>query len=690
MQLRSPGLKNVTDGTGLLFGADYNPEQWPEETWPEDIALMKRAGINLVTVGVFSWARLQPEEGLWNFGWLDRLLDLLADNGIRVCLATPTASPPPWLGHQHPDSLPTTADGTTLWYGSRNQFSPSSSAYRAAALAVASRLAARYAAHPAVAMWHVGNELGQISYDDETAVAFRSWLLRRYGSLDAVNSAWGTAFWSQGYGSWEEILPPRAAPYMHNPTQVLDFHRFTSEALLELFVAERDVIRNHAEQPVTTNLMGFFRGADYFRFAQETDFIGNNHYVDPAEPQSWETAALTHDLCRGLAGGAPWMLMESATSAVSWRGHNVPKDPGALRVDSLAAVARGSDAVCYFQFRQSAFGAERFHSAMVPLAGADTRVFREVCTLGSDLQELRLLAGTPAHARIAVLFDWDSWWASESPDRPSNRLGVMDQMLAYYRPLLRRGHCVEVIHPSSRLGRYDLVLAPSLFLLTEKDAEALDAWVRAGGTAVVGPFSGVADANGHLRNGRHPAVLADLLGVTGEEWRPLASPVRLAFGQGVAMDAEALSWSEDLRIHSGSASPVASFASGPLAGQPAVVRNNHGKGWSWYAGADLPEDAVDVVVEGALRDAGIASVVAGKLPADVELVQRGDYLFLLNHGDGSRHIELNQHMRANGPSMDLLTGTSHEAELTLPPYGVLVLKCGPITQNPHSPQKNGN
>ncbi|UKA49723.1 beta-galactosidase [Arthrobacter sp. FW305-123] len=690
MQLRSHGLKNVTDAAGLLFGADYNPEQWPEETWPEDISLMKQAGVNIVTVGVFSWARLQPEEGQWNFGWLDRLLDLLANNGIRVCLATPTASPPPWLGHRYPSSLPTTADGTTLWYGSRNQFSPSSPAYRAAALAVTSQLAARYADHPAVAMWHVGNELGQVSYDDETAVAFRSWLLRRYGSLDAVNAAWGTAFWSQGYSGWEQILPPRAAPYMHNPTQVLDFHRFTSEALLELFVAERDVIRSHAGQPVTTNLMGFFRGADYFRFAQETDFIGNNHYVDPAEPQSWETAALTHDLCRGLAGGAPWMLMESATSAVSWRGHNVPKDPGALRVDSLAAIARGSDAVCYFQFRQSAFGAERFHSAMVPLAGADTRVFREVCSLGSDLQELRLLAGTPAPSKIAVLFDWDSWWASESPDRPSNRLGVMDQILAYYRPLLRRGHCVEVIHPASSLDRFDLVLAPSLFLLTGKDAESLDAWVLAGGTAVVGPFSGVADSNGHLRSGRHPTVLARMLGVSGEEWRPLAGPERLTFTLGNLTESEALSWSEDLRIHSSSASPVASFASGPLSGKPAVVRNSHGKGWSWYAGAKLPESALAAIIEGALKDAGLPSLVAAELPSDVELVQRGEYLFLLNHGCETRRVELSGHIKANGPSIDLLTGACHHAELTLPPYGVLVLKSGPFPQDLQSPQKNGN
>lgn len=679
MHLRSHGLNSVTQQSGLLFGADYNPEQWPEESWPEDIRLMQQAGINLVTLGVFSWARLQPSEGRWDFGWLDRILALLHEGNINVCLATPTASPPPWLGHRFPSTLPTDASGTTLWYGSRNQFSPSSAVYRSAALQVTAALAQRYGKHPAVVMWHVGNELGQVSYDDETAGAFRGWLLRRYGSLDNLNSAWGTTFWSQGYSSWEEILPPRTAPYLHNPTQVLDFKRFTSDSLLKLFTAERDIIRRHSpDVPVTTNLMGFFRGADYFGFAGETDLIGNNWYTDPAQPQTWELGALTHDLCRGLAAGRPWLLMESAASAVNWRPHNSAKEPGALRVDSLSALARGSDGICFFQFRQSAFGAERFHSAVVPLAGEDTRVFREVSALGSELQDLRLLAGTPSPSRIAVLFDWDSWWAAESPDCPSDRLGVLDQLQAYYRPLLRRGLSVEVVHPAAALDRFDLVLVPSLFLLTEDHAAALTGWVHGGGTAVVGPFSGLADGNGHLRQGRFPAVLADMLGVTGEEWRPLAGSVGLEFAQpgplGAAANAgmldnlEAAVWSEDLRLHSSSAAAVATFASGPLAGQPAAVRNSHGQGTAWYIGCDLPAAALGNIVGAAVAEAGLTVPVAADLPDDVELATRGGYHFLLNHSPEPRTVRLKEQ------SVDLLSGESHGPDISLEPYGALVLK----------------
>ena len=393
----SHSLTSLTDRSGLLFGADYNPEQWPDRTWPEDIRLMQEAGINLVTVGVFSWALLEPREGARNFTWLDRILDLLHHGGIRVCLATPTASPPAWLGHDYPETLPVDADGSTLWYGSRNQFNPSSAKYRQAAAAITESLARRYAGHPAVAMWHVGNELGQVSYDDETAAAFRDWLTRRYSTLAGLNSAWGTSFWSQAYGSWAEVLPPRTAPYLVNPSQKLDFQRFTSDQLLSLYCAERDIIRRYdTTRPVTTNLMGFFRGADYFSFAKETDVVANDWYTDPADPHSHRFGSLTHDLCRGLSGGRPWLLIESATSGVNWRAHNVPKQPGELRIDALSAVARGADGVCFFQFRQSRFGAERFHSAVVPLAGGHTRVFREVAALGKHLQALRQLAGSPA------------------------------------------------------------------------------------------------------------------------------------------------------------------------------------------------------------------------------------------------------------------------------------------------------
>ena len=418
--------------------------------------------------------------------------------------------------------------------------------------------------------------------------------------------------------------------------------------------------------------MGFFRGADYVSFAKETDVVANDWYADPSDPKSHRLGSLTHDLCRGLSQGEPWLLIESATSAVNWREHNVAKQPGELRVDALSAIARGADGVCYFQFRQSSFGAERFHSGVVPLAGEHTRVFREVAELGNDLQSLRQLAGTPSKAKIAVLFDWDSWWAAEAPDTPTNRLEVLKQIQAYYAPLLRRGLAVEVVHPSADLGRFELVLAPSLFMLGQSNAEALGTFVHSGGHLVVGPFSAVADGNGHLVPGRFPGVLADLLGVDGEEWLPLASPLKVEFGREATEQTgpswHASIWAEDLALREETAEAVAHFGEGRLKGKPAVVRNSKGAGTAWYVGADLPAEALDLVLVAALDSAGIASPLAAPLPEPVEAASRGGHLFLLNHSNLPQAVQL------GWSSVDLLTGAEHSRHLTLPPFGALVLK----------------
>lgn len=665
MNRQQLGLASSMPGEGLIFGADYNPEQWPKASWPTDVALMKEAGINLVTVGVFSWAQLEPEEGQWNFTWLDEVLDLLHAGGIRVSLATPTASPPPWLGKLYPQTLPTDAAGHTLWYGSRNQFNPSSPKYRAAAASITAKLAERYAQHPALAMWHVGNELGQISFDDESACAFREWLMGKYVTLERLNDAWGTTFWSQQYSTWDEILPPRSAPYIGNPGQELDFKRFTSDQLVSLFQAERDIIsRYDTTHPITTNMMGFFHGMDYNSLARETDFVANDWYTDPGDPQSWQLGALTHDLCRGLSGGKPWLLMESATSAVNWRGHNVAKEPGALQVDALSAVARGADGVCFFQFRQSSFGAERFHSAVIPLAGSKTRVFREAAALGAYMAQLGALAGTPSQTRIAILFDWSSWWAAESTARPSEKLQVMEQLLAYYRPLLRHGLSVEVVHPDTNLGRFDLVLLPNLFLLGRQQAAALKHYVSNGGHMVVGPFSAVADEEAKLATGRFPGALSDVLGVSGEEWLPLDKPVPLVFTSSSTgtqlLDIHASIWSEDLELHGPNTRTLAYFGVGRLAGKPAITANPWGAGEAWYVGADLPAEALEALVMSAVAAAGIQVPVPLGLPDDIEAVERGDQLFLLNHGPTLSTVELPGNF-----------GTS--TTITLPPYGTKVL-----------------
>ncbi len=411
----------------LEYGADYNPEQWPREVWDDDVRLMREAGVTIVSLAIFSWARLEPSAGRYDFGWLDEAMDLLHANGILVDLATATASPPPWLTAAHPAILPVDRHGHTVWPGGRQHWRPTSPVFRSYALRLVSALATRYAGHPALAAWHVSNELGchnLYDYSDDAAAAFRAWLQARYGSLEALNHAWGTAFWSQHYSAWDEILPPRLAATHPNPTQQLDFKRFSSDALKDYLRAERDMLRSITpDVPVTTNfmVMGESGGMDYADWAGEIDFVSNDHYRRPG-PDSRDELSFSANFTGNLAGGHPWFLMEHSTSAVNWQPVNVPKKPGELARDSLTHVAHGADAVCFFQWRQSRAGAEKYHSAMLPHAGTDSALFRDVTALGSRLAGLSSVAGTrrtPARAaivhRLAVVVGGRAGFAPHRP-----------------------------------------------------------------------------------------------------------------------------------------------------------------------------------------------------------------------------------------------------------------------------------
>ncbi|MEU0746409.1 beta-galactosidase, partial [Streptomyces albogriseolus] len=413
--------------TGLAFGGDYNPEQWPEAVWEEDVRLMREAGVTLVSVGIFSWALLEPAPGAHDFGWLDRSLDLLHGAGIRVDLGTPTVVPPAWFYRAHPDALPVTADGVRLEFGSRGAICHSNPAYRAAAADITTRLAERYGDHPALAMWHVHNEYGvpvSACYCDTCAGHFRRWLERTYGGVEAVNEAWGTAFWGQRYASLDEINPPRATPTVGNPAQALDYRRFADATMRENFTAERDILhRLTPGVPVTTNFMTALSqcdSVDYWAWGREVDLVTNDHYLITDGRRTHVNLAMAADLTRSVAGGAPWLLLEHSTSGVNWQPRNPAKAPGQMARNSLAHVARGSDGAMFFQWRQSRRGAEKFHSAMLPHGGTETRVFREVTELGASVRSLASLRGTRTEAEVAVLWDWQSWWAQNLDWRPSH------------------------------------------------------------------------------------------------------------------------------------------------------------------------------------------------------------------------------------------------------------------------------
>ncbi len=667
----------LTADLGILYGGDYNPEQWDRATWRDDVRLMGEAGVNLVTVGVFSWARYEPRPGVRDFDWLDEVLDLLHAGGIAVDLATPTASPPPWLGRLHPDTLPVDADGVRLVAGSRNQFSPASRVYRQHALAITRDLVARYADHPGVRMWHVGNELGQICYGDESAAEFRRWLRARYGTIGALNEAWATTVWSQRYADFAEILPPRRMPYHVNPSQALDFRRYSSDQLRTLYREQREAIRAvDASRPVTTNLMGFFALADYWSWAGELDVIADDAYPDPGDPRAPADAALTCDLMRSLGGGAPWMLMEAAVGAVSWRDHNLPKSPERSRLEAVQAVARGADGVCYFQWRAARAGAERFHSAMLPHAGADTRVHDGVRRVGGDLARLRGVVGERVAARVAMLFDWESWWAAEEQAGPTRRLRTLDQLRAWYRVLWDAGVAVDLARPDADLTGYDVILVPQSYLLPTGAATALTEAVARGASVVVGPFTGVADENAHVRTGRFPVLLRDLLGVSGEEWVPLPDdgvPLVLderwpgAGGRGVP-DAGGVGGAAGPRasvlgelLRADGATVLATFADGHLAGGAAVTRVVRGAGVVWYVGTVLPEPLLrDVLVE-ALDRAAVSGAIEGTSGASgVEAIHRGDTLFVLNHSSESVQVRLDT------PAVDLLSGLTWTDVVVVP------------------------
>ena len=662
---------------GIAYGGDYNPEQWPESTWAEDVSLMAEAGVNLVTVGVFSWSRLQPAPGELTAGWLDRVLDLLAGAGIGVDLATGTASPPPWLVAAHPEILPVTVDGRRLAPGSRQHYCPSAPAFRAAAADLATRMARRYAGHPAVTMWHVGNEYGchvPACYCDQSAQAFRDWLRARYGELGRLNAAWGGAVWSQDYTSWDQVEPPRTAPTYGNPAQQLDFARFSSGELLACYRAERAAVAARSPgTPVTTNFMGLFRPVDQFRWAAELDVVSVDSYPDPADAESHLLSAMTCDLTRSVGGGRPWVLMEQAPSAVNWRAVNAPKAPGQYRALSLQAVARGGDAVLSFQWRAAATGAEKFHSGMLPHAGTDSRVWREVTGLGADLGRLAPVAGRPVPAEVALLLDWESWWALELDSHPS-RLRLAELLREFYRPLFEAGVTADFAHPESDLSAYRLVLVPALYLVSDAGADNVRRFAEGGGTVLISFFSAIADPHDRIRLGGYPAPWRDLLGLRVEEFAPLPPGATVRLG-GDAANADPAStnaadadrvgrvWQDVIELRG--AEPLLRYAEGRLAGQAAATTHPYGSGEALYLGTLPDRSTMRGLVELACRRAGVE--FRTDLPPGVEAVRRGDYLFLISHLDRPAELDLGR------KSLDLLTSEIVGPAMVLRPRGVLVL-----------------
>ena len=643
----------------IAYGGDYNPEQWDEATWQEDMRLFKLAHIDTVTLNVFSWAAIQPSEDTYDFSRLDKIMDLVRENGLKVVLATSTAAHPAWMARKYPEILRTEAGGMQRRFGSRHNSCPNSPVYRKYSTALAERLAKRYAGYDNVIAWHISNEYGGECYCENCRKAFRVWLKNRYGTIEAVNRAWDTAFWGHTFYDWEEIeLPDYRTEHWGNERSTfqgisIDYRRFNSESMQICCRLERDAVKKiNPTIPVTTNFMEFYRPLDYRKWAEDLDFVSWDSYPQPdATPARM---ALNHELIRGLKAGQPFILMEQTPSVTNWHPFNALKRPGVMRLWSYQAVAHGSDSVMFFQMRRSIGACEKYHGAIIDHAGHEhTRVFREAAALGAELEVLgdRTL-GTRTKAEAAILFDWENWWGISYSAGPSVRLDYVGEVQNYYTALHDRNVAADVIGTADDFGKYKLLIAPMLYMVKPGVDEKLKAFVKNGGTLVVSYFSGYVDEHDLVTLGGYPGKLRELLGIWVEESDALPeNRVNHFTWQGRRHEAGLLC---DL-LHSEGAQVLARYEEDFYAGMPVLTCNRYGDGRAYYVASQSDGDFYREFLKTLCDEAGIAPVL--HTPAGVEAVCREDgqrsFLFLLNHSTQEQPVTLTRQC------LDLLEGSSH-------------------------------
>lgn len=672
---------------GMIHGGDYNPDQWLDrpDILTEDIRLMKQAGINEASVGIFAWRRLEPTEGQYEFAWLDEVLDRLHAAEIQVMLATPSGSRPAWLDDRYPEVLRVGANRVRNLHGGRHNHCLTSPVMREKTAAINRQLAQRFREHPAIILWHVANEYGGQCHCPLCQEAFRGWLRSRYDNdIERLNHAWWTDFWSHRFDSFEQIESP--APHgesgLHGLS--LDWMRFTTWNTVQFFTHEIRPLRQITPHiPVTTNFMGTYPGLDYHAFANHIDVVSWDSYPRWHAPdrKDWQVAADTafsHDLMRGIRVGRPWLLMESTPSMVNWADVNRAKRPGMHLLSSLQAVAHGSDSVQYFQWRKSRGSSEKLHGAVVDHVGHEhTRVFREVAQVGEALARLSEVAGTPVQAEAAVLFDWENRWAIGELQGLQRDRKYLETCQAHHRALWKRGLNTDVIHMDADFSPYQLLVAPMLYMLRPGVGQRLAAFVREGGTLITTYLTGYANESDLCFLGGFPGEgLMDVTGVWAEEIDALypsqANGVCFAdsapgfYGTYRAIDLCEI-------VHSRGAEVLATYTDDYYAGMPAVTSHRYGEGLSIHVATRTEDAMLDMLYEAVLQQTDVWSPVRGKLPRGVSATVRTDgdvdYLFLLNFSKKTRSVLLHP-----GSMTDLLSGEPTSTEVSLPHYGVRVLR----------------
>ena len=624
----------------ILYGGDYNPNQWPKEIWEKDMEYFKDARINSATINVFSWAKIQPSEEEYYFDELDEIVEMLSKENYDIVLATSTGAMPAWLYKKYPEVARTDYEGRHHKFGQRHNACPNSPVFQKYAKALAEQLAKRYGDNKHVTCWHIRNEYGGECYCENCEKAFRVWLKNKYKTIEALNKAWNLEFWGHTVYEWDEIVLPNAlGDGMENGKDTafaglsVDYRRFMSESMLNNYKMERDVIRQYdKETPITTNLMGTYKLLDYFKWAKEMDIVSWDNY--PAYNTPWSLTAMTHDLMRGLKD-APFMLMEQTPSQQNWQPYNSLKKPGQMRAQSLQTVAHGADTIQFFQLRRSVGGCEKFHGAVIGHVGTnDTRVFREVKQLGEELERLGTSTlGSANKADVGIVFDWDNYWALEYTSGPTEDLTYVEQIHQYYKYFYDKNIGVNMIPFDADFSKYKVVVAPVLYMVKEGMKEALTEFVKNGGVLITTFMSGLVDQSDNVYLGGYPGPLKEMAGVWVEEIDALAPEImnKVTFADGTEVPCNLLC---DV-MHLEGAECLATYAEDFYAGTPAVTKNQFGKGYTYYIGTNMNGDGIAKVLDMAVAQADVSSVIQEETELEVTCRKADNctYYFVLNFKD---------------------------------------------------------
>lgn len=649
----------------ILYGGDYNPEQWPEEIWEEDMRLLKLAHIDVVTLNVFSWASLQSDEDTYHFEKLDKIMDMVRSHGFKVCLATSTAAHPAWMARKHPDILRTDFNGMKHKFGGRHNSCPNSPTYQKYAKILAGKLAVRYKDYDNIVAWHISNEFGGACYCENCERKFREWLKEKYGTIAEVNRVWDTAFWGHTFYDFDDIVAPNmlSEHFAANRTTfqgiTLDYRRFNSESILNCYKLEYDAI--HAVTPnipITTNLMGPYQDLDYHMWADYMDFISWDNY--PSNDTPFEETAFKHDLMRGLKQGKPFALMEQTPSVTNWLPYNALKRPGVMRLWSYQAIAHGSDTVMFFQMRRSIGACEKYHGAVIDHVGHEhTRVFREIAALGSELDKIgSLTLGARTDAKAAIVFDWDNWWATDISAGPSVNLHYCDEIFHYYKAFHSLNIPVDVISVKDDLSHYALVIAPLLYMVKSGYDEKVRSFVKEGGIFLTTFFSGYTDEHDLVTVGGYPGKLRDILGVWVEEEDALPENDANSFTYKNTVYPATLIC--DL-LHTESAKALSHYEKDFYAGMPVLTRNSFGKGAAYYVATRSDASFYKTLIGDICSEAGIEPIIekSGNVEATIRRNENGTFLFFLNHDECAHDICL------HGAYTNILTDVSYKCGDTL-------------------------